>query len=76
MATGTVKNVMPDKGFGFIAPDGAAGGRGTDLFFHHSSVQDGRIEEYQAGDRVSFTQEPDSRDPSRYRAADVRRLAE
>jgi CspA family cold shock protein len=76
MATGTVKNVMPDKGFGFITPDGGDGGRNSDLFFHHSAVQEGRIEDYQPGDRVTFNQEPDSRDPSRFRAAAVRRVAE
>jgi cold shock protein len=75
MATGTVKTILIDKGFGFITPDEAAGGK-SDVFFHHSSVQDGRIDEYREGDRVSFEVEPDSRDPSRSRARDVRRVSE
>ena len=74
MATGTVKTVLTDKGFGFIAPDGGAGGRTGDLFFHHSSIRDGAIDEYREGDRVSFEVEPDVRDPSRSRATDVRRV--
>lgn len=76
MATGTVKTVLSDKGFGFITPDQGEGGRNGDLFFHHSSLQEGRIEEYRPGDRVSFTAEPDSRDPSRSRATNVRRVSE
>jgi CspA family cold shock protein len=76
MATGTVKTVLSEKGFGFIAPDEGAGGRGSELFFHHSAIQEGRLEEYQPGDRVSFQIEPDSRDPSRSRATGVQRVSE
>jgi CspA family cold shock protein len=76
MATGTVKTVLPDKGFGFIAPDDGDGTRASELFFHHTAVQDGRIEEYQPGDRVSFDAGPDTRDPSRSRASNVRRVTE
>jgi cold shock protein len=76
MATGTVKTVLAEKGFGFISPDGGDGSRGSEVFFHHSAVQDGQIETYREGDRVSFTSEPDPRDPSRTRAADVRRITE
>jgi CspA family cold shock protein len=76
MATGTVKTVLTEKGFGFITPDEGDGGRNSELFFHHSAIQEGRIEEYQPGDRVSFTAEPDTRDPSRSRAANVRRASD
>lgn len=76
MATGTVKTILVDKGFGFISPDEGGGDRGSDIFFHHSSVQDGRIDDYREGDRVSFDTTPDSRDPSRSRAANVRRVTE
>jgi cold shock CspA family protein len=36
MAKGTIKNLVSDRGFGFIAPEGAA--NGNDLFFHRSDV--------------------------------------
>ena len=76
MATGTVKTVLTEKGFGFISPDEGDGGRDSELFFHHSAVQEGRIEDYQPGDRVSFEVEPDSRNPSRSRATGVRHVTE
>jgi CspA family cold shock protein len=76
MATGTVKTVLSDKGFGFITPDEGGGGQNSDLFFHHTAIQEGRFEEYRPGDRVSFQSEPDSRDPSRFRATNVRRVSE
>jgi len=76
MAIGTVKTVLSDKGFGFISPDGGEGGRDSELFFHHTAIQEGRLEEYQPGDRVSFDSEPDTRDPSRSRATNVRRHTE
>ncbi|MDQ3044817.1 MAG: cold shock domain-containing protein, partial [Chloroflexota bacterium] len=37
MATGTVKTIRDDKGFGFIAPEGSTGR--NDLFFHRSAVE-------------------------------------
>ena len=49
MPQGTIKKIIADKGFGFIA-----GERG-DLFFHHSQVQDARIEELHEGQTVEFT---------------------
>ena len=76
MATGTVKTVLSEKGFGFIAPDEGEGERANELFFHHSAIKEGRLEDYQPGDRVSFQVEPDSRDPKRSRATDVRRVSE
>ena len=76
MATGTVKTVLIDKGFGFITPDEGGNGRDSDLFFHSSAVQDGALEEYRVGDRVSFEVGLDTRNPSRSRASDVRRVAE
>jgi CspA family cold shock protein len=49
MAEGTIKRVMADKGFGFIAT-----GTGEDLFFHMSSLQGVRMEDLKQGQRVSF----------------------
>lgn len=76
MATGTVKTVLTEKGYGFISPDEGDGSRGSELFFHYTAVSDGRIEEYQQGDKVTFDSEPDARDPSRSRATNVQRVTE
>jgi cold shock CspA family protein len=37
MAKGTVKNLISDRGFGFIRPDGTTTD-GNDLFFHRTDV--------------------------------------
>ncbi|MBA3416079.1 MAG: cold shock domain-containing protein [Chloroflexia bacterium] len=70
MTTGTIKS-MRDKGFGFIAPDGAAA-RGEDVFFHRSAVDGDGFDLLREGQRVGFDIEPDPRDPSRKRAVNVR----
>lgn len=70
MATGTIKSMLYDKGFGFIAPDGASE-RGSDLFFHQSAVADHGFDSLRQGQRVEFTQEPDPRNASRQRAVNV-----
>lgn len=38
MARGTIKNLVSDRGFGFIIPEGGSTD-GKDLFFHRSDVQ-------------------------------------
>jgi CspA family cold shock protein len=68
MATGTIKTLIPAKGFGFISTDGSS----KELFFHSSSVLSGEFDSLQVGQAVSFEQEPDPRDPSRSRAKNVR----
>jgi CspA family cold shock protein len=70
MASGTIKSMLYDKGFGFIAPDDAAAG-GSDLFFHQSSVADQNFDQLREGQRVNFDEEPDPRNASRSRAANV-----
>ncbi|HET8522513.1 MAG TPA: cold shock domain-containing protein [Thermomicrobiales bacterium] len=69
MATGTVKTIRDDRGFGFITPDGTSGR--NDLFFHRSAVAHNGFDQLREGDRVSFNEEPDPRDPSRRRAVNV-----
>ncbi len=64
MAEGTIKR-LTDKGFGFID----AGG-GTDMFFHHSSVE-GNYDDLREGDRVSFTEGQGPKGP---RAENVRTI--
>ena len=67
MPTGTITSLR-DRGFGFIAVDGAAA---QDLFFHRSAVADDGFERLREGQAVSFDQEPDLRDPTRQRAVRV-----
>jgi cold shock protein len=63
MAEGTIKR-LTDKGFGFIAND-----KGTDLFFHMSSVEGVRYEDLREGQKVSFNE---GRGPKGPRAENVR----
>jgi CspA family cold shock protein len=64
MASGTIKRVVREKGFGFIrAEDGA------EHFFHRSGVRGVAFEQLREGQRVEFTPEPSTKGP---RASDVR----
>jgi cold shock protein len=47
--TGTVKNLVQDRGFGFIV-----GEDGTEYFFHRSEVTGGEFPTLQRGDPVRF----------------------
>lgn len=48
MAEGTIKR-LTDRGFGFIDT-----GKGKDLFFHSSSLQNVKFDELREGQHVSF----------------------
>ena len=50
MATGTVKWFNPDKGFGFIQPEGG----GNDVFVHISAVQKAGLQTLNENQRVSY----------------------
>ena len=50
MAIGTVKWFNPDKGFGFIQPEGGS----KDVFVHISAVQRAGMTTLSEGQRVSF----------------------
>lgn len=50
MSTGTVKFFNPDKGFGFIAPDGG----GADVFVHVTAMQRSGIDTLQEGQKLTF----------------------
>ena len=63
MATGTIKRIARDKGFGFIRDSG-----GQDWFFHRSSVQ-GSFDSLNEGQKVSFDEEQSPKGP---RASNVR----
>lgn len=49
MLQGTIKKIISDKGFGFIATDGG------DLFFHRSAVE-GHFEDLHEGQKVEYTE--------------------
>ena len=68
MATGQIKRLAKDRGFGFIRPDGES----EDIFFHSSALQGGIFDQLNEGQNVEFDKEADPRDPKRSRAINVR----
>ncbi|MBJ7603748.1 MAG: cold shock domain-containing protein [Candidatus Dormibacteraeota bacterium] len=62
MPEGTIKKIVSDRGFGFIAADD-----GKEYFFHRSSVAE--FDNLRGGERVTFETEPSPKGP---RAAQVR----
>jgi len=57
MPIGTVKFFSPDKGFGFIAPDGGA----PDNFVHISAVERSGLSTLSKDQRVQYEMETDRR---------------
>ena len=57
MTIGTVKFFNPDKGFGFIAPEGG----GDDAFVHISAVERAGMTTLDKEQRVSYDLEQDQR---------------
>ena len=57
MTIGTVKFFNPDKGFGFIAPEGG----GNDAFVHISAVERAGMRTLNKDQRVSYDLEKDQR---------------
>ncbi len=55
MATGTVKFFNPDKGFGFITPEGG----NKDVFVHISAVERAGLRTLNDGQKVSYDLEDD-----------------
>ena len=64
VASGTIKRLVRDRGFGFIRDDG-----GQEWFFHRSSVKAGSFDQLNEGQRVSFDEEPSQKGP---RAGNIR----
>lgn len=50
MAQGTIKKIIADKGFGFIATEEG----GSDLFFHRTGCSE-PFEDFREGDAVEYT---------------------
>jgi CspA family cold shock protein len=65
MSQGTIKKLVADKGFGFIAGDDG------ELFFHHSAVDGGLFETLKEGQAVEYSE---GRGPKGPRAEAVRVL--
>jgi len=63
---GTIKKLVTDKGFGFIAAEGEE----KDIFFHRESLVDVQFDELKEGDAVSFETEETPKGPA---AIDVKR---
>jgi CspA family cold shock protein len=68
LATGIIKRLVRDRGFGFIQPNGEA----EDIFFHNSAVASGAFDSLNEGQQVEFEKERDPRDARRSRAGNVR----
>jgi len=58
MATGKVKRLVQERGFGFITADD-----GREIFFHRSEVQGTTFETLREGQRVSFEVEKGQKGP-------------
>lgn len=67
MATGRVKRLVTDKGFGFIKDDSDS----TEYFFHRSALSGGVFEHLVEGARVRFEPEESAKGP---RATKVQEL--
>jgi cold shock protein len=63
--TGTIKRIVSDKGFGFVAA-----ADGTEYFFHQSACADVRFDELREGQAVTFDKGQGPKGP---RAENVRR---
>ena len=46
---GTIKRIVSDKGFGFVAAED-----GNEYFFHQSAVTDGQFDQLREGQAVTF----------------------
>ena len=56
MPEGTIKKIVSDRGFGFIAADD-----GKEYFFHRSAIA--KFDTLRGGERVTFEMEPSPKGP-------------
>ena len=69
MATGTIKRVVADRGFGFIADDGA-----KEYFFHRNSLDSSLdFDRLAGGERVEFEVEQSPQGPASEQGSPRRR---
>ncbi len=69
MPQGSIKKLVAEKGFGFIAGDSG------ELFFHRSTVIEGSFDSLRPGQQVEYQVDPSDRGRGP-RAKDVRPLPE
>ncbi len=67
MPQGTIKKLVAEKGFGFIA------GEGEELFFHRSAVIQGSFDSLRPGQQVEYEVDPGDRGKGP-RAKDVKAI--
>jgi CspA family cold shock protein len=60
MTTGTIKKIVGDRGFGFIAPATPAAD-GKDLFFHRADVGGNGFDSLREGQAVTYVLGTDER---------------
>jgi CspA family cold shock protein len=70
MNNGTVKWFNAEKGFGFISNDEG----GEDVFVHFSAIVADGYRTLDEGQKVTFDVEADPKNPSKLRAANVRKV--
>ncbi|OGD30690.1 cold-shock protein [Candidatus Azambacteria bacterium RIFCSPLOWO2_02_FULL_46_11] len=63
--TGTIKTLVADRGFGFIAREGET----QDLFFHSKDLSGVTFEELKVGDSVTFEVEQGEKGPAAKKVA-------
>jgi CspA family cold shock protein len=68
LATGKITRIVRDRGFGFIQSSDS----NEEVFFHTTALIAGGFDDLKEGQSVEFNIQPDPRNPSRSRAADVR----
>jgi CspA family cold shock protein len=68
MNNGTVKWFNSEKGFGFISNDDG----GDDVFVHFTAIESDGFKSLSEGQKVVYDTEPDPKNSSRLRAANVR----
>ena len=64
MAKGTIRRLMKDRGYGFIANED-----GKDVFFHRTALKDLEFDSLKEGQSLEFKVKEESRDP---RAVDIK----
>ena len=71
MATGHIKRLIRDRGFGFVQEAGSS----EDTFFHSSGVTAGAFDDLTEGQAVEFDKGADPRDPRKSQAINVRAVS-
>jgi len=67
MAKGTVKRLMRERGFGFIAAED-----GREIFFHRSELQNVEFDNLQQGDQLEFNVTKGDKGP---KATDIKKTS-